>query len=58
MTHIIEFKDEFKIVKGLITVQVKASDKVLDWQRSFKGKKPDIKSISKIDNGYMVVYEV
>jgi len=59
MTNTIEFKDEIGRKKdSILLITLKGYDsKFMDWQKSFKGKKPDIKSVQKIENGIFVVYE-
>jgi len=57
MIKTIEFKDDLKVTGNLITVKSNANDKFIEWQKTFKGKKPEIISVQKIDNGIFVVHE-
>lgn len=58
MIYIEEFIDEYKLSGSGYPATVKsATDKFMAWQKSFKGAKPDIMSVQKINNGLFVVYK-
>lgn len=60
MTHTIEFKDDIGRKKdSVLIVLLKGYDtKFIEWQKNQKGKKIEIKSVQKIENGIFVVYEL
>lgn len=59
MKHIEEFSDDYKLsnLGSIIGIRKTAKDKLMEWQRSFKGQKPTIISIQKTNEGLFVVYE-
>ena len=58
MIHTIEFKDTFKVKGDYIDVTQSHNDKLIEWQKSYKGKKPDIKSVQRTKYGIFIVYEL
>ena len=60
MINTIEFNDDLGHKKdSILIVVIKGyNSKFLEWQKGFKGKKPDIKSVQRTEYGIFVVYEL